>query len=194
MEIAIIALIGIFLKFLFGKKETSETPEEKAARIARENELRAYKALGNNPNPNQEDLIQTIFSMAEKDGGLWWVSFEENHAYIHTKAGAHRFIAYSQLGYGKLDFYKVITFENHRYNEFPYRLKRAAESRSYRYWTTRKSVFVRGSTYSTYDEGNSYSRNDTAGEIISSVNVCSQEYYRINKPYPDPNSPPLKKL
>ena len=193
MEIAIVALIGIVLKFLFGKKETKEEKEQRQER-ERVSAINTY--LNNHPNPNQEDLIRTVFSMAEKDGGLWHVSFGTLAAHIYSKNGREWAIGYSELGYGELSFHHGIWGGGHYFFEFPYRLKRAAEDRGYLYWTTRRIGYAKGSSYTSYDGGNSYSRDDSTGEFISGYHVCSKEYYRINQPYPDPNvkTPPLKKL
>ena len=161
----------------------------------RDGEVIAKEAIAKRSNKNQDDLINTVFSIAEKDvGGLWKVSFCSEGVTIYKKNGGSQYIHYSSLGYDKLGLHKQITYRSHIFNEFPYRLKTAAESRGYLYWTKIGYGCVEGSSYTSYDGGHSYTRDSHSGDYIEAANVCSKEYYRLNKPYPDPNAQPLKKL
>lgn len=185
MEIVIVVgiIILLFLLFSSSKKSPKETPE-----------IKAYQAIAKHQNPNQEELIQKVFSLAEKDGGLWRVSFTSTDVTIYEKNGTQKYLSLSELGYGELSLHKYITFQNRTYQEFPYRLKRAAESRGYLYWTEKGQGFTQSDSYTSYDDGHSYSRDGSVGTFNKSVNVCSNEYYKIYKPYPNPNLPPLKQL
>ena len=192
MEIvlAIIALFAVVKLFFSGKKES--TPEEIKAK-QQQDLLNKYKCLDKHPNPNQENLISTVFSIAQEKGSFWCVSFTRDHVLIEYKDGSKKTITMSQLGYTELSLHKYI--EGGGFLEFPYRLKRAAENRGYLYWAIRKSGYAKGSSYTSYDGGNSYSRDDFVGEYISSVCVCSKEYYQKYHPYEDPdNKKKLKQL
>lgn len=172
---------------LFSKKTPQNPPKDPAQEV--------YKALDQNANPNQEELIRRVFALADKNGGMWRVSFTSNLVTLYQKEkNSHYFVTLSELGYGELDLNKSIRVMNGLYCEFPYRLRRAAESRGYLYWSEKRSAVSKGSTYTSYDGGHSYSRDSSFGEVITSVNVCSKEYYSIYRPYTSSNQPPLKQL
>ncbi len=144
-----------------------------------------YKLLDKNPNQYQENLIQKIFSLALQNDGLWRVDISQLIVKIYKKDGSYKLIPLSELGYDNLNLSATVWDKNKGMviNEFSYRVKRAAESRGYLVWTTKRDVAVKGNTYTTYDEGMSYTRNDSEGTVITGVNICSQEYYRIYKPF-----------
>ena len=185
MEIilAIIAFFAVIKLFFSGKKTPS--PEEIKAE-QQQKLLEKYKYLDKHPNPNQEELISTVFSIAQEKGPLWHVGFTSDHVLIEYKDGSQKTLTMTQLGYTELSLHKYI--EGGGFLEFPYRLKRAAEKRGCLYWAIRKTGYAKGSTYTSYDGGNSYSRDDSVGEYIASVCVCSKEYYQKYHPYEDPDS------
>lgn len=192
MEIVLIVLLVIGLVKLFSSKK-EKTPEEKKADQQQLLQKR-YNALDKHPNPNQEELIATVFSIAEKNGGLWHVCFNSTSVTIDYKDRTSKLFSLSQLGYSDLNLHKHL--EGETFLEFPFRLKRAAERRGYLYWTHYRQGYAKGSTYTSYDGGNSFSRDDSTGTFLSSVCVCSKEYYQLYHPYDDPDTPkqPSKKL
>lgn len=178
--LVLIIIIGIIIYFLC----RPSSPTEKVN----------YALDVKHSNDNQEDLINTVFSIAEKNGGFWYISFKSNSIEIRQKDGSTQYLCPSELGYTEIPLHKSIVYRGQRYDEFPWRVKRAAESRGYLFWLSWRSAAVYLDSYTTYDGGRSYSRDISAGDYIDAVNVCSKEYYRLYKPYKDPNKPPLKKL
>ena len=155
----------------------------------------AEEALNKKTNKNQDDLINIVFSIAEKHGGLWMVSFESKYVTIYRKDGLRRSFNYSELGYSSLKLYNTITYRSRIFEEFPLRLKIAARKRGYLFWTTQELGFVESNTYTSYDGGNSYSKDrGSSGTYTKSANVCSNEYYQKYKPYNYEGDKPLKKM
>lgn len=164
-------------------------PSKKDIKVTQE------EALAKQPNKNQDDLINTVFSIAEKHGGLWMVSFKSDYVTIYRKDGLSRSFNYSEFGYSSLQLYNTITCKGRIFEEFPLRLKNAAEKRGYLFWTTKELGFVESNTYTSYDGGNSYSRDKgSGGTFTTAANVCSNEYYQKYKPYNYEGDKPLKKL
>lgn len=137
---------------------------------------------------NQEELMQTAFSLAEKYGGIWRISFTSTEVIIYLGEeydyGNRQCFQLEKLGYNKLNLE----------GGFLPRLKQAAESKGYLFWKEMGYFSVQGDSYTSYDGGHSYSRDHDSGNYVKSANVCTADYYRKFKPYSIDPGHPLKKL
>ncbi len=142
----------------------------------------------NTPNKNQDDLIKRVFDYAEANGGVHYINFSEGTVNILSKDGTRKLIAYSDFGYSKVNLNKTILSGKVLTYEFPMRIKMEAMRRGYVYMPHMRAAVAYSGTYTTNDDGLSYSSDSSTGNYFVGVEVCSQEYYKQTQ------QPPLKQL
>lgn len=160
---------------------------------------RILQLLKQHPNSNQDELINVIFNLANNNaGGVWHISIKNNIIQIYNRAGQCFNYFPSQLGFGDIPVHRMLTGRISKVAtscpEFGTRLKLAAESKGYLYWHEGHRAAASTGSYTIH---NGSIREDIATSefLITSVHVCSKEYYQKYHPFNDPKTvTPRKKL
>ena len=126
---------------------------------------------------NQETLIDKIFELTDKHGGLWRVDFigyDITEFTIWSKKGTSYTYSFNELGYSNI---KTSNYE------FLTKLKKSVMSRGGLYHSVTKTRGGYLGSFSTTNDGQSYSADYDIATYIVEIHLYSQEYYNLYRPY-----------